>query len=192
MRTATRKFRYWLREKITRPVYLMEYQHPLGTMRLWTGVGKLTYQGNEWTGSGSLVQISEIEERSEPVVNRVIFQIKGVQLDADAMNMVGAPAKRIPLNVYWALVDDRQQIVPDPILKFIGFADPPSFHDDEDGMRTIELPVEGALYNLLKPIGTELSHEEQSSRFPGDTGLSRMAKTPNSKRVWVPGTYAGI
>ena len=35
------------------------------TLRLWTGYGTLVYQGQEWYGTGSFLQIDSVEETTE-------------------------------------------------------------------------------------------------------------------------------
>ena len=189
MRKLTAKMARALLDPVNAPVYLYVLEHPSGIVRLWSGIGTAIWNGDEFTGAGKLLSVSPIEDRSEVAISRVVFRLAGVQLDQAALDLITTQAYRVPLTLYWALVDDRLQIIPDPLKRFRGFADPASITEDEEGGRVIELPVEGALFNLLKPTATELSHEEQQRRFPGDTGLERMSKAPGADRRWIPGSY---
>jgi hypothetical protein len=47
-------------------------------LRLWTGIGTLSYEGNDWAGAGVLLNISTVEETSDLGVRGAVLSMSGV------------------------------------------------------------------------------------------------------------------
>ena len=45
-----------------RPAIFYKGEYEGGTLRLWTGVGTVSWDGQSWTGGGSLLAISPLDE----------------------------------------------------------------------------------------------------------------------------------
>ena len=86
------------------------------------------------------------------------------------------------------------RVIREPIVWFKGFGDPPRLKDADNGTHTIELPATGAIFNLIKPRRSMLSHNEQQKRFPDDTGLRFQAEVADVQggKVWTTGPYNGF
>jgi hypothetical protein len=51
--------------KIVRCVIFFEGEFATGTLRLWSGIGDYTWNGQTWTGAGQMLGVAPIEEVSE-------------------------------------------------------------------------------------------------------------------------------
>lgn len=176
------------REKVLRPVLLFELDHPAGLLRLWTGLGKLQWDGVDWTGAGYLIGTSGAEESTELQVSSATFSLVAPDLSDEAKAIVMHPVSRVPVRSWKAFLDETGAVV-GAVLRFRGYADAPTISDSDDGSRVITMTAQGAVFNLVRSRGTVLSHEEQLRRFPGDTGLSDMAKIQDQQLVWTTGAY---
>ena len=47
------------------PILLFYGEFASGTVRMWSGLGDLSFDSQTWLGAGSLVQVSNVEETSE-------------------------------------------------------------------------------------------------------------------------------
>lgn len=57
---------------------------------------------------------------------------------------------------------------------------------DATGYGRVSMTIESPIANAMVPRVERLSHAEQSRLYPGDTGLSRLAKYENATIVFVP------
>lgn len=57
---------------------------------------------------------------------------------------------------------------------------------DATGYGRVSITIESPIANAMVPRVERLSHAEQSRLYPGDTGLSRLAKYENATIVFVP------
>ena len=57
---------------------------------------------------------------------------------------------------------------------------------DATGYGRVSMTIESPIANAIVPMVERLSHAEQSRLYPGDTGLSRLAKYENATIVFVP------
>lgn len=177
-----------VRSRTVCPVLLFELAHPSGPLRLWTGLGTLQWDGKAWVGAGNLVKCTPVEETTEIQVARATFVMAAPELSAEAYAAIATPVTRLPARSWKAFLDADGAVI-DAVLRWRGYADAPVINDDESGQRTVSITVDGAVYNLTKPIGTVLSDEEQQARYPGDTGLSDMKNIADQQLVWTTGAY---
>ena len=54
-------------------------------LRLWTGVGTLTFEGVSWTGAGTLLGISSVEETKEIAAKGANISITGLPSEVLAL-----------------------------------------------------------------------------------------------------------
>ena len=191
MRTLTPQMDAALRAKVTRPVLLFDLTgHPARDLYLWTGVGSLVWDGKTYVGAGRVLSASPVEYSTELQVDVQTYRLDASRLSAEAEAIVTSPVTRLNFESWKALLDEHHNVIPDPIKRTSGWADPPRLIDGDE--RIVELTVKGRLFNLVKPARTLISHEEQQKRFPGDTGLGDMAEIQDQTTVWETGPYNGF
>ena len=150
------------------PFLLFEGLFASGYVRVWSGYGELTWNGNIWEGVGSLGSISSIQETSE------------IQANGISVSMTGIPAEFISLvleeseqgksgKVYLGFMDSSNQVIADPYLCFEGKLDIPSIQEEGESS-TVTITYESRLIDLQRPRETRLTNEEQQREFVGDLG----------------------
>jgi len=178
-----------LRRRVVRPHILMRMDHPAGTLRLWTGLGTLDYDGFSWTGAGSLIAITPLEDSTEIRVAQGQITLPGIDFSDEAMEMILTPVARVPVHRWLAFLDDRGNVIPDPIYRAKMYADPPVVSYDGQGKSFVTVPLTGAVFNLTLAPNTLLSNEEQLALYPDDSGLSQMEDAANQQLTWTAGAY---
>ena len=80
-RNLTVAFATALADQSLRPVIFFEGQFATGWVRIWSGLGSLTWNGQTWAGAGSLLGIGGIDETGEVVAGGTAVSLSGVPLD---------------------------------------------------------------------------------------------------------------
>lgn len=188
---VTPQFAEALKAPVTRPVLLFEIVRENDALRIWNRYHTLDWNGYKWTGAGSIVSVSPLTETTELQVQRVVLTFSAPEISEEAEKIIlDGRTRRSPVTCWFGLLDESGKIIPDPIIRFRSRADAPTMRDDpETGDRIVELPIEGAIFNLTKPPQTVLSAEDQRLRFPEDTGLDNMAKQADAQLIWPTGSY---
>lgn len=141
-------------------------------LRLWTGVGPLTWDGKTWTGGGALLRISPIAESSSLQAIGFEVTVPGVQQDKVATGMT-AVRKNRPGTVWLMLFDAAGGIILDPYLLQRGKFD--TVPIDESGATcTVTFRYEDRMLDLNTAHERRYTHEDQQQRSPGDMGFSQV------------------
>ena len=177
-----------------RPFFAVEllFDSP-NELRFWTGVGDITYDGDVYTGSGNLMQISEIQESSDVAARGATITMSGIPsnlislaLDEDYQHRIA----KIKFGIFTESVSsdsellindsdflllndagDRLLIGYDSTITmvdlFVGRMDQMSI-DEGPNTSTIALTIESKLIDLERPRVRRYTDASQQSRFPGD------------------------
>lgn len=78
MRTMTPAQLVQLLAQSNTPVLLFEGEFASGTVRLWTGIGDLDWNGDIWTGLGSILTVQTVPETQQIVSQAVVLTLSGV------------------------------------------------------------------------------------------------------------------
>jgi hypothetical protein len=161
---------------------LAEIEFASGTVRAWTGVGILQWNGYDWTGVGHLGGISPIEETSEVRAAGVALSLSGIP-SALVASALGDAERGRPVTVWLAFFDDDWAIVADPYQAFSGRVDVPVI--DEGGeTATITIQAESRLIDLERPRTRRYTDEDQQDAFPGDRGFEFVTSLQEWSGVW--------
>lgn len=163
------------------PILLFEGEFISGTVRAWSGYGNLTWAGVSWSGTGTLLGISNVSETNETAAQGITVTLNGVPSELISLTLAeikqGASGK-----VYFGLLDG-QQVINDPILLFSGKLDIPSI-SDEGEFAEITITYESRLIDLERPRINRYTPEDQKRLFPGDLGLDYVPSIQDKKVVW--------
>ncbi len=80
-RDITTAFATALADQQLRPVIFFEGQFATGWVRIWSGIGDVAWNGETWTGAGSLLGLGSIDETGEVVAGGTAISLSGVPLD---------------------------------------------------------------------------------------------------------------
>ena len=173
------------------------------TLRLWTGVGTLVFQGVSWFGSGSLLQIDSVEETSEISARGASVTFSGVPSEVLSLALSepyqGRKAKiyfgnfsddkLLQENSSYILLQDGSKIdlsgkqSPTLVEIFSGYMDQMSI--EETGQTsTVELTIENKLVDLERARVARFTSEHQKSIYPQDQGLDFIEGLQDKDIVW--------
>jgi hypothetical protein len=165
-----------------RPILLFEGQFDGGFVRFWTGYGTLQWASKDWTGAGTLIGISEIEENTEIVATGITVTLAGVD-PALVSAVIGEARQNMPGRIWVGFLDGSRNVLADPYLAFRGRLDVPSISDSADGC-TIGITYENVLGDLLRPREIRFTDEAQKQLYPTDRGFEYVTKIQDKDIKW--------
>ncbi len=172
------------------------------TLRLWTGLGTLNYNSQEWVGTGALLNISKVEEAAEIAVKGATITLSGIPSDVISLAL-SQPYQGRVCNLYFGmftankllqqssdfiLLQDGQKI----LLQldqtsisniFSGYMDQMNILETPQ-TSSIELLVENKLIDLERARTSRFTSEYQKSIYPTDLGLDFVEDLQDKDIVW--------
>lgn len=165
-----------------RPVRLIEAEFTGGWLRLWTGVGTVTWDSKTWTGAGNLLGISDITEASDICAVGVTVSLSG--LNPSIISLALAQARQgLPCRIYEGYLDGSGAIIADPLLSFEGRLDVPEI-DDSAETCSVSISYESRLIDLERARERRITHEDQQIDYSGDRGRENVAALQDKVVVW--------
>lgn len=155
--------------------YAVEFFFDGGTMRVWTGVGDKVINGNTYTGTGSLLGISGLEENDNLSAPGVTITLSG--LDSAIVSLaLQEPYQNRECRVHIGSDGDTLEV-------FSGFMDVMTIDDSGDSC-SISVSVESRLIILDRKSSFRYTQETQEARYSGDTFFSYVADLADKQVVW--------
>jgi hypothetical protein len=158
--------------------------HPDGVVRYWTGVGTLTYQGNDFVGVGRLGSITPVQYGTNLAIQDVTMTLRGLPDDVGTW-LSAAVQNRIATAQLAALTPDLR-VIADPLDLLEIELDYQSLKIADDGTAAISLIGRSGFYTLERAIDEVYSPEDQRRRFPTDTGLDLITALQQQEIIWTP------
>jgi hypothetical protein len=159
------------------PFYAVEMLFDSGAIRLWTGYGDRTIDGQNYIGTGTMLTISGIDEVNDLSAKSATISLNGVTSSIVSLAL-GEPYQRRLCRVLWGVTD-----VDDFVEIFGGYMNTMSIEDSGE-TSNITLTVESKLIELNRPRVRRYTHESQKSRYPTDTFFSYVADLQDKDIVW--------
>ena len=152
------------------PVGLVELEFESGTMRLWDGIGTLTWNGNVFSGVGTLGQIGPVEETTENRAVGVALSLSGIP--AEVLTIAhGEGWQQRAARIYYGVLDGRS-FVGEPIQVFAGLMDQMVLTEGEQAQ--IKLTLESDQIDLERTKARRYTAEDQRSEYAGDAGYDQV------------------
>lgn len=149
-----------------------------GPVRLWFGLGEITMMGRVFTGSGTMLNFSDIEESVTLQASGVTITISGVPTTMISLALAEPFQGRI-CNVYFGTTQPEMVAS----IVFSGYGDQMVVTESADTC-TIAMTVENKLIDLERPRSRRFTHNDQISRFPGDLGLEFVESLQTKELYW--------
>lgn len=166
------------------PVLFYEGEFSGGTVRLWTGVGSVSWNAQTWTGAGSLLAVSGITETVDLRAVGITVSLSG--MPSSLISIALAQANQgLPGRVYLGFLTDAGAIVADPYLSFSGRLDVPEISDDGETC-TISISYESRLIDLERPRARRYTAADQKARHPTDLGFDNVPGLQDAVIIWGP------
>lgn len=152
-----------------RPVLFYAGEFAAGTVRLWTGVGTITWDGQSWTGAGNLLGMSSIQETTQIRAAGLSVSLSGVSSALISLALTdaqqGADGK-----VWLGFLDATGAVIADPALAFQGRLDVPEIVDGGETC-SITISYESRLIDLERARERRYTSEDQRIDYPDDRGF---------------------
>lgn len=120
------------------PIFAIDFAFDSGNVRFWSGLGEITIDSNTYYGSGSVIQISAIEESSEISAKGITITASG--LDSSVISWaLNETYQNRTVTVHVGTISES--LVPDTYVLFKGRMD--TIDVTEDGTTsTVEITAE--------------------------------------------------
>jgi hypothetical protein len=181
-RTATAGMQAALSGAHVRPVLLVDLDLDGGALRLWSGIGDLTWGGDVFAGAGTLLGVSGVRETAEDRANGCQFTLSGIEASVISAALTEEYQGRDAAGYIGAIADDGS-LIADPVAFFKGFMD---VLDHEDGGETATLSVscETKWAPLMRANVRRWTPEDQHLISDTDQGLDQVAALQDVEVVW--------
>lgn len=156
----------------------VELMFDTAPLRIWSGTSDKIINGNTYTGTGSLLDVSGMEESdglSSPGAN---ITLSGVDTGIISI-AIQEPYQNRLCRIFLGSGDDFFEV-------FSGFMDVMTIEDTGDTC-TVGLSVESRLILLDRMVPLRYTQETQNSLYPGDTFFSYVAGLQDRKIDWEMG-----
>ena len=183
-RTLHKDTKSALAENVVRPAILVYADFPAGEIRMWSGLGPLTVDGETWTGVGNLLGIEDVTETLDTGAGGMAVQLAGMPSEIfNRIEMADYQNRRA--TVAMLVFDSEGEAVGAPITLFSGMMDSDTVKDS-GGEVSVTIALESALSDQLRPRVFRYDHEDQQTRYPQeeDKGLEFVASLQNLELKW--------
>ena len=176
-------------------------------LRLWTGIGTLNVQGVDWTGAGTLLNVSSIEETTEIAAKGATLSLTGIPSEVVSLAL-STPYQGRTCKIYFGLFKASKIIKEDSSFLLLedgskiyledlnaGFTEIFSGYMDQMDIEelpetsTIHLKVENKLVDLERARVARYSSSYQKSIYPTDFGLDLVESIQDKEIVWGRGSF---
>ncbi len=173
-----------LAENVVRPAILVYADFPGGAVRIWSGIGTLYADGQEWSGLGELLSIEDITETVDSAQNGIAVRVSGIPSEVFSSILLGNYQNRTA-TVSLLVFDGDMNVIGAPVSLFRGLMDSDSVKDTGTEV-SVTMSLESAMSDQLRPRVYRYTHEDQQTLYPdaGDKGLEFVAALQNLQLRW--------
>lgn len=152
---------------LVRPIMFIFGDFEGDPVRICTGQGAVTWQGETWHGMGEMLSLSSMTESTDS--NSQTIAVK-LTFPAELLDPVAAGAFVDRASQFWLALVDDDGAISDGWLLFSGRMDSDSVEDD-GAMASVTIKVVSEIDDQLKPRVFRYTHEDQQTLYPGDGDL---------------------
>lgn len=150
-------------------------------VRIWSGIGTISWNGHTWAGLGSLMSISMTEDAATVEARGISIVMSG--LDATLLADCLADFRLgLPVTVYFALYASGS-LIADPIISWAGRMDQPTI-DVAGDTASITINCENRLIDMNIAVDRRYTHEDQQLENPGDLGFQFVNGLQETTLFW--------
>lgn len=165
-----------LEEDAIAPILLAKINTSGGDVRAWTGLGTLSFGGEDYIGGGNFVGVSELMETNDLSAQGMAVSLSGIPSDLleVALGQVqhGRPAT-IWLGLMGSVISNgisSLALINTPYEIYSGFTDITTISEQGE-TSTISINIENRLIALEVPKVRRYTHEIQKQDYPDDKGM---------------------
>ena len=154
-----------LQARDLQPAIFVQIQFVSAIVRLWSGAGSVTWNGQTWIGIGSLLGVSVIEDAATVEARGISITLSGL----DASLLAGALSyfkTGLPASVLFGAYSGGS-LIATPIVSWSGRTDIPEISYDGE-TATITIACENRLADSNIPVDRRYTNQDQQMTWPGD------------------------
>lgn len=157
-------------DNVVQPFLLAKVSTSGGDVRVWTGIGDITFNSEVYVGVGTFGGVSSVQETTDLKAAGITLSLSGVPSYMLSV-AIGQVRQGLPAIIYFGAFDTATgAVVVDPYELFRGSTDVPEI-DEGAETSTINLSVENRLIDLERPRTRRYTKEDQAIDDPSDMGF---------------------
>jgi hypothetical protein len=164
------------------PILFYEGEFASDTIRLWTGLGTITWNGYLWTGLGNLLSIGAIKETTGIEATGFQIAITGESSD-NISRALSACRQNKPGKLWLGAMGSSGNVIADPYQVRVGKFSQPRVYDDGQAA-TISLIYEDELVDLERTRERRYTSESQAETYPTDKGFDFVPQLQDAAIMW--------
>lgn len=168
-RDITSGFQTEIEAQSLSPAILVKGEFDGGDVLVWSGYGDIIYNAETYSGAGTLLNISEVEETQKMQANGVTFSISGIPSSLVSLALSDNYQGK-PITAWFAVLDSSGSLIADPYQLFSGKMDVMEINDDGE-TAIITIRAENDLVDLRDARERRYTPEDQKTDYPNDLGF---------------------
>lgn len=184
MRDLSTGFMTQIDARALRPLVLTKAEFDSGDVRMFTGTGAMSYDGEEYLGGGNFLKMTTVEETQELKAVSVTYELSGVPSSYIALALSERLTGR-PIASWFGVLDEDNVLETQQI--YGGLMDTMPIEDDiAAGEATILLNTESDLSILRNAVDRNYTPEDQKIAHAGDLFLDSVPTIQDIQINWGP------
>ena len=167
---------------LVRPILLVQCAFDSGNLNLWNGIGDLTVNSVDYVGTGTLLQIGDIQETTQLSANGITVSLSGI-LPSLVQKARDENYQGRELKVLLGAMDATNSVISNPTVIFSGFMDTMTINEGGE-TSSIQVTVENRLIEFERSRARRYTAEDQKIDYPNDKGLEFVAEMAEKEIVW--------
>lgn len=162
--------------------FAVKAEFDTSTIRLWSGTEDLSIGGETYTGAGSLLDISDIEETQELKSSGITITLSG--MDDTVLNYaLTENYQNRPITLFLGYLSGSTNETVGTLTLFKGRMITMNVNDNPEGS-SIMLDCENRLVDLNRPSNLRYTKDSQEFLHSGDKGFDRVASLQDKEIIW--------
>ena len=164
-------------------VFALKLDFDTETILIHSGIGDLSIDSETYTGAGTLLAISDIEDSSDLKSSGVTFSLTGMNTDVLGYALTENYQNRIA-TLKMAFLSGGTDHVVGTMDIYTGRMTQITINDNAEVGTTITVQTENRLVDLRRPSNFRYTKESQNHLYPNDTSLDEVASIQNMEIFW--------
>lgn len=181
-RDITTAFRNEITADSLRPSLFIKFEFDSGNLNLWSGIGDKIYDGDTYTGAGTILKIDQVEETQDLRAVSITFGLSGIASSVIALALTSNYQGR-PVTMWFSVLNSNGAIISSPYEIFKGRMDIISFQDNGE-TSDFAIKCESNAIDIRKAKKRRFTDEDQKIDFPNDKGLEFISKIQDIDVAW--------
>lgn len=171
-----------LGQQVIRPILLFKGEFLTNTIRLWTGIGDLTWDSSTWLGNGWLQFPQGGEESIELNPSGLTINLMGVP-QAILSIVLNQGNSNSNGTLYLGLLDSSGAVIADPYKIFVGKLDTTTIAENSDSTEVM-IAYESKFIDFERSKEFRYTQESQKIFYPSDKGFEYVPALQDWTGYW--------